>query len=130
MLPDHIREFATSGAFAAFTTLLPDGQPATQVMWIDADDEHLIINTEVHRRKFRAVIADPRVTLCLWERNNPYNMLEIRGRVVEIVHGDVARAHADTLAQRYFGRPYDPAQIESERVLLKITPNGENAEKR
>lgn len=123
MLSEHIRNFATSGAFAAMSTLLPDGQPATQVMWVDADDDHLIINTELHRRKFASVQSDPRVTLCMWEPNNPYNQLEVRGRVVDVVYGQEARDHADKLAHRYFGRPYDPEIIKSERVLLKIRPN-------
>jgi hypothetical protein len=32
-------------------------------MWVDADDQHLLINTEVHRQKFRNVERDPRVNM-------------------------------------------------------------------
>jgi PPOX class probable F420-dependent enzyme len=122
VLPEHIRDFARSGAFATFTTLLPDGQPAAQVMWIDADDECLIINTETHRQKFHSVALDPRVVVCMWEPGNPYHQLEVRGRVVDVVHGAPARAHIDMLAQRYFGRPYDASIIKSARVILRIEP--------
>lgn len=125
MLSAEIHALATSGAFATLSTLLPDGRPAAQVMWVDADRDHVLINTEIHRRKFRSVSEDPRVVVCMWERDNPYNYLEVRGEVVEIVRGASARTHADTLAQRYFGRPYDPAQIASERAILKILPVGD-----
>ena len=48
-------------------------------MWVDADDDHVLINTEVHRAKFKAVERDPRVTVMIWERENPYSYVEVRG---------------------------------------------------
>jgi hypothetical protein len=39
------------------------------------------------------------------------------------VHGPEARAHIDALAQKYLGRDYDPANIQSERVILRIEPD-------
>lgn len=113
---------ATGRNFAMFTTLRPDGHPASQVMWVDADDTCVLINTEKHRRKYANVRNDPRVTVTIWDRDDPYSYLEIRGVVEEIVEGPAARAHIDSLAQRYFGRPYDATQIESERVVLRIRP--------
>ncbi len=123
MLDDSLKQLLRGGNFATMSTLLDDGRPAAQVMWVDCDDEHVLINTEVHRRKFRSVVRDPRVTICVWERENPYAYTEIRGTVVDMVHGAPARAHIDELALRYFERPYDPAEIESERVILRIAPN-------
>jgi PPOX class probable F420-dependent enzyme len=108
--------------FAALTTLMPDGSPQTQVMWVDADEEHVLINTEVHRRKYKNVEANPIVTVTVWDKENPYRYVEVRGRVVDKVTGPEARAHIDSLAQRYTGKAYDPAAITSERVLLKIAP--------
>lgn len=122
MLSEELREFARAGNFAALTTVLDDGHPATQPMWVDADDEHVLINTEVHRRKFRSVQQDPRVTVMIWESGNPYRYMEVRGRVVDVVRGPEARSHIDDLAMRYFGRLYDPDQITSERAILKIAP--------
>ena len=122
LLDERTVELATGKNFAVFTTLRPDGHPAAQVMWIDADGDHLLINTEVHRRKFRNVLADPRVTVTIWRADNPYEYAEIRGVVDEIVRGGPAREHIDRLAIRYFGRLYDPEQIESERVILRIMP--------
>ena len=44
MLDAAARELAQGKNFAAPTTLLPGGQPSTQVMWVDADDDHILIN--------------------------------------------------------------------------------------
>ncbi|HET8588053.1 MAG TPA: PPOX class F420-dependent oxidoreductase [Nakamurella sp.] len=122
MLPPEAVAMATGRNFAVFTTLRPDGHPAAQVMWVDADQECILINTEKHRRKFRNVQRDPRVTVTLINSANPYNYIEVRGTVVEVVEGQPARDHIDKLAWRYFGRPYDPAAIQSERVILRIRP--------
>lgn len=121
MIDDTVKQLATTGAnFAALTTLMPDGQPQTQVMWVDADDDHVLVNTEVGRQKWRNVERDPRVTITIIDRENPYHYAEVRGRVVDVVRGDEGRAHIDALAQKYTGKDYDPAMIKDERVILKI----------
>ena len=57
-ITDELHRMATGGNFATFSTLLPDGSPAAQVMWVDCDDECVLINTEVERQKYRNVEAD------------------------------------------------------------------------
>jgi PPOX class probable F420-dependent enzyme len=121
-LDDDLRTLATGRNFAAFTTLFADGQPQTHVMWVDADDDHLLINTEVHRAKFRNIERDPRVTVTIWDVADAYRYAEVRGRVTGILTGQEARDHIDACAQRYFGRPY-PNEVESERAILQITPD-------
>lgn len=125
MLDDKVKALATGKNYAVLTTLMPDGQPQTQVMWIGADDEHLLINTEVHRQKFKNVERDPRVTVTIIEDGNPFSYAEVRGRVVDTIRGDEARAHIDELSQKYMGGPYG-TQIQSERVVLKIAPERQN----
>ena len=121
-LPENVVELAKGKNFATLTTMLPSGHPATQVMWVDCDDECVIVNTEVHRQKFKNVERDPRVTVCIWEYDNPDRYAEVRGEVVEIVRGQRARDHIDECAHLYFGRPYNPDIIKSERVMLRIKP--------
>lgn len=118
-----IRDFLTAGNFAVLTTLMPDGRPQSHVMWVDADDDHVLINTEIHRQKFKNVEHDPRVTVTVWAVGDPYRYVEIRGTVVETVRGEQARAHIDACSQRYFGRDYDGDRITSERVILRIAPD-------
>ncbi len=122
MLDETIRTLAATGQnFAAVTTLLPDGTPMTQPLWVDADDEHVLLNTEVHRQKFRNISRDPRITIAIWDPGQPYKYVEVRGEVIETITGPEARSHIDQLSQRYMGRDY-PGQIESERVILKVAP--------
>ena len=122
MIDASVRSLAQGANFAALTTLLPDGQPQTHIMWVHCDDDHIIINTEVHRRKFKNVAADPRVTVAIWDAANPYSFAEVRGRVVETITGDAALASINALSQKYRGVDYEP-DIQSERVILKISPD-------
>lgn len=107
--------------FATLTTLGPDGMPSTHVMWVDEDGDHVVLNTEVHRQKYKNVQRDPRVAVTVIDRNDPYRYVEVRGRVVETVAGDEARAHIDQLSQKYTGGLYSNP-IGSERVILKVAP--------
>jgi PPOX class probable F420-dependent enzyme len=121
MLDATAKALAKGRNFAALTTMLPSGRPMTQVMWVDADDDHVLINTEVHRTKYKNVALNPVATVTVMDASDPYHYVEVRGRVVERVLGPVARAHIDLLAEKYTGKPY-ANEIESERVILKIAP--------
>ena len=117
-----VRDLAQAANFAVLSVILSSGRPMTHLMWVDADDDHVLINTEVHRAKFKAVERDPRVTVTIWDRSDPYSYAEVRGRVSEIVRGSEARDHIDALSRKYRGRDYDESTITSERVILRILP--------
>jgi PPOX class probable F420-dependent enzyme len=121
MLDPAVKDLASGKNFAALTTLMPDGQPQTHIMWVDATEDQLLVNTEVDRQKFRNVQRDPRVTVTVFDRDNPYHYAEVRGKVTETVTGDEARRHLENLSQKYHGTSY-PNPIRSERVILRITP--------
>jgi PPOX class probable F420-dependent enzyme len=127
MLDRIVKELATGKNFAALTTLFGDGHAQTQMMWVDADDDHVLINTEVHRQKYKNVQRDPRVTVAVVDATNPYHYAEVRGRVVDEVRGGAARAHIDELSQKYLGSPYG-APVSSERVILKIAPDSQRSQ--
>lgn len=121
MITPEIKQLATGKNFGSLSVKLPNGQILNHIVWVDADDEHVLINTEVHRTKYRAMLAEPDVTVTILNSENPYSYAEVRGRVVGEVRGDVARAHIDALSQRYNGTEYRN-EIESERVIMRIAP--------
>jgi PPOX class probable F420-dependent enzyme len=121
-LEPRVRELAEGKNFCAFTVNLPSGRAMTHIVWVDAHDDELLVNTEVHRDKFRAVERDPRVTVTIWDAADPNVFAEVRGRVVETTRGPEARAHIDSLSRKYRGSDYDDSRITSERVILHISP--------
>ena len=121
MLDPVIRDLARGKNFGSISFHLPSGSIATHVMWVDADDDHVLVNTEVHRAKYRAIEANPNVTVAIWSAENTYAYGEVRGTVASEVRGPAARAHIDALAQKYTGADYE-AEVHSERVILQVTP--------
>ena len=47
MIRDEVKALVEGKNFATVSTLLPSGQIQTHVVWIDCDDDHIVINTEV-----------------------------------------------------------------------------------
>ncbi len=121
MLDPVIRDLARGKNFGSISFHLPSGAIATHVMWVDADDDHLLINTEIHRAKYTSIAADPNVTVAVWSTENPYAYAEVRGAVAGEIRGPQARAHIDALSQKYTSKDYQ-GDIQSERVILQIAP--------
>ncbi len=122
MLDPKIRDFARDKNFGSISFHLADGSIGTHVMWVDADDEHILINTEIHRAKYKAMAANPKVTVAIWDATNSYVYCEIRGTVTGEVRGEAARAHIDACSRKYTGSDYANT-ITSERVIVQITPD-------
>lgn len=127
MLDPVIRDLARGKNFGSISFHLPNGSISTHVMWVDADDDHVLINTEVHRAKYKAIQANPNVTVTIWSSENPYAYAEVRGKVTNEVRGPEARAGIDALSRKYTGGDYSP-EIQSERVILQITPDRQRSQ--
>lgn len=120
--PDTVK-LAQGPNYGSITTMLPSGNFQTQLIWVHSDGERLVVNTEVHRQKYKNIERDPRVTLTIRDEQDPYRYAEARGRVVETVTGQEARDQIDQLSQKYHGQDYNPDDIKSERVMLWIVPD-------
>lgn len=122
MIEEGVKELAKGANFGVISTRLPDGFPSTHMMWVDCDDQHMLINTEIGRQKHKNILSDPKVCVTVWDPQNPYKYAEVRGEVVELVTGQPARDHIDELSHKYTGQPYNEQWITTERVILKIRP--------
>ena len=118
--PEQYLDLFQKKAFAAFTTLMPDGGPQTTPVWVDYQNGEVWVNSAVGRRKDKNVRRDPRVALSIMDPDNPYRYVEVRGTVVTIT-GDGADAHIDRMAKKYMDQDVYPfRQPGEQRVLYKI----------
>ncbi len=102
-----------------------DGSPQVTPTWVDIDKSSntILINTAKGRVKHRNVSKDPRVAVSIVDFSNPYNMVAVRGRVVQQINGKEADEHIDKLAKKYLGKDKYPGRAPGEeRVILKIKP--------
>ena len=109
--------------FAFLSTLMKDGAPQVTPVWIDVEDGNILVNTALGRVKHRNVSRDPRVALSIIDQNNQYDMVTIRGEVIEQITGGKAEEHIDKLAKKYIEKDKYPWRSKTEkRVILKIKP--------
>jgi len=121
MLDTEIRDLARGKNFAALTVIPKSGHPMTHVMWVDADDDHVLINTELGRAKATAMDNDARVTVTVIDATNPYHYAEVRGRVVATAVGQEAADHIDALSTKYTGSKYGFGPTDR-RIIYRIEP--------
>ena len=127
-IPKSFLDLATGPRVAALTTVMPDGQPQTSVVWCDFDGIYLRVNTMRGFRKEKNMRANPKVTLLCYDPRQPLRSLEVRGMVAEMTE-DGALEHLEGLSKLYTGKlPYFgtcvPAELKETEtpVLCKILP--------
>lgn len=80
-----------------------DSGPHVSPVWVHTDGEHVLVNTAVGRVKERAMRDGSAVALSISPRDDPYEHVDIRGRVVRRVEGEEAVEHINELARKYRG---------------------------
>jgi len=111
--------------FAFIATLMPDGSPQITPVWIDIDKNTntILVNTASGRKKLDNISRDPRVAISVANQLNPYEMVAIRGEVVQ-QDTNSADEHVDKLAKKYLDLDKYPFRTPNEkRVVLKIKPD-------
>lgn len=123
LLPDSVRKVLEGKNFVYLaTTMIGDGSPQVTPVWVDIDGDHVLVNTAVGRVKHRNIQKYPKVALGVADWSNPYNFIQIRGRVVKQITGQAAEDHIDHLNLKYHGKPKYNHQPGEQRVILKIEP--------
>lgn len=108
--------------FCHLATLRPDGSVHGVPVWVDVQDGLPVLNSAEGRAWPRNLERDPRVTLTVQNMENPYEYVEIRGRVVERTH-EGADEHIDALAKKYLDRDEYPGRKPGEqRVIIRVEP--------
>jgi PPOX class probable F420-dependent enzyme len=102
---------------------MSDNSPQVTPVWIDMVDDVILVNTAQGRVKQKNVSRDPRVAISIVDKNNPYHMVTVRGKVIE--QTDVgANIHIDKMAKKYLGvEKYPFSRPGEKRILLKILPD-------
>jgi PPOX class probable F420-dependent enzyme len=107
------------------TTMLPDGQPQSSLMWVDFDGECARVNTTLERRKGRNLLANPRLSLLVVDPKDTCRFIQLRGDAELLTDGAID--HLDALTRKYthhpcfYGHVYPVDQQAREtRVICRI----------
>jgi PPOX class probable F420-dependent enzyme len=118
-LPEDVRRLFDGPNYAHLATVLPDGAPHSVPLWVGVEDDRIALLTSPSSRKARNLDRDPRVAISITDRDQPFAMAVVRGRVAERIDGDRAWTIIDRLSQKYLGQPYP---LRADRVVFLIEP--------
>jgi hypothetical protein len=86
-------------------------------------DDLILINTFKTSVKNKNITNDKRVALSIVEQNNPFNMVSIKGKVIEQTT-EGADEHLIRLAKKYLGiGKYYYRKPNHKRIIIKIQPD-------
>jgi PPOX class probable F420-dependent enzyme len=115
----HLFQFRNL-AFVA--TLSKDGSPHVTPVWAEIVNDLILINTFETSAKNKHITNDKRIALSVVEQNNPFNMVSIKGKVIEQTT-EGADEHLKRLAKKYLGiGKYYYRKPNHKRIILKIKP--------
>jgi PPOX class probable F420-dependent enzyme len=105
--------------FATIATLNRDGGPQSSLVCFARDDNTVVFSTGAHRQKARNLSRDPRIRVAVFDLQNPYDFLEIRGRA-ELTE-DPDRTLPKRLSQKYLNED-PPPEPGVTRLIVRVVP--------
>lgn len=124
-IPNSHRDLLARPICGVLTTMAPDGQPQSSLVWVDEDGECARVNTTLERQKGRNLRLNPKVSLLIVDPDNTARFIQIRGDAELVTDG--ALDHLDALTRRYtrhpgyYGHIYPAAQQAREtRVICRV----------
>ena len=118
-LSAEIRALFEGANFAHLATLMPDGAPQIDPVWVDIEGDVILVATGTGSLKSKNTKRDARVGLSIIAMDNPYKEAQLRGRVIE-QRTDADFAVIDRLSGKYTGKPFPFRGNSAERVVLVI----------
>ncbi len=102
-IPASHLDLLTRPVHGVLTTMMPDGQPQSSLVWCDYDGECACVNTSLERQKGRNMTANPKVTLLIVDPDDTSRFLAIRGEAELVTEG--ALDHLDAITRQYTRHP-------------------------
>jgi PPOX class probable F420-dependent enzyme len=102
-IPESHVDLLARPVHGVLTTMLPDGQPQSSLVWVDYDGRDALVNTTRERRKGRNMESNPRVSLLVVDPLDTGRFIQIRG-LAELIEQDACE-HLDRLTRKYTSHP-------------------------
>lgn len=117
---ETVRTLLDGKNFATVATVRPDGAPQGSVVWMKRDGDTLLFSTTAGRQKARNLTEDPRVSVSVFDLNNPYRSVEIRGTAELVI--DERKELPYELSHKYLGQDPPLAEPNEIRLIVRVTP--------
>ena len=117
----QVRVLLEQPNYAVVSTKNEDGSILSTIVWVDAENGHIAVNSAVGRRWPANLERDPHVTVLVQQEGDPYNYVEIEGLAQATREG--ADEHINALSKKYTGEDeYPYRQPGEQRIKFVIEP--------
>lgn len=116
-LSAEIKALVRGANFGHLATLMPDGTPHVDPVWVDLEDETILVCSGANTLKSKNSRRDARVGLSVIAMDNPYEEAQLRGRIIE-QRPDPDFEVIDRISQKYTGKPFPWQGGPAERRVL------------
>ncbi|MEV6873759.1 PPOX class F420-dependent oxidoreductase [Amycolatopsis sp. NPDC051128] len=106
--------------FPVIATINADGSAQTSVVWAKRDGDTVLFATVRGRLKERNMRRDPRVSLSVFDLDDPLKYVEVRGRAEITEEG--GRELINELSHKYDGKDFRTEPPEVVRVVVRVVP--------
>ncbi|EOD63151.1 PPOX class F420-dependent oxidoreductase [Amycolatopsis vancoresmycina] len=107
--------------FPVVATINADGSVQTSVVWAKRDGDAVLFATVRGRLKERNLARDPRVSLSVFDLEDPLKYVEVRGRAEITEEG--GRELINELSHKYDGKDFRTEPPEVVRVVVRVVPD-------
>jgi len=103
--PPGWKEFVTAAPArtAKLATVRADGSPHVAPVWVDLDVDDVVFMTSADTIKGKAILRDPRVSLCWDNERPPFSFVTIAGRATTSTDPDELLEWGTRIGGRYMG---------------------------
>jgi PPOX class probable F420-dependent enzyme len=120
-LPERAKKLLDDANFVVVATSNTDGSPQTSVLWATYDGDDLLLSTIQGRKKETNWLKDPRTSVLILDREDPYHYVEVRGAVSMTTKGGPELI--ERLSQIYTGQSYTGDEgTDHSRVVVRVQP--------
>ena len=127
-LPGWWREFvlAAPARTAKLAVVRADGSPHVAPVWVDLDGDDVVFMTSAETVKGKAILRDPRISMCWDDEIPPFNFVTIAGAATLTTDPDVMLRWATRIAGRYMGadraEEYGRRNAVPPEMVVRVTP--------
>jgi len=116
-LQPEVQALLSRPNFAHLATLMSDGSPNVTPVWIGLEGDRILIGSSEGSLKVRNLRRDPRLGLSVVDFHDPYEEVQIRGRVVEF-RDDSKFEVKDAISHKYIGAPFPMRDLPGSMTLV------------
>ena len=126
--PGWWREFilAAPARTAKLAVVRADGSPHVAPLWADLDGDQVVFTTSAETVKGKAILRDPRVSLCWDDERPPFSFVTVAGTAATSAEPGELLRWATRIGGRYMGagraEEYGRRNAVPPELLVRVTP--------